>query len=194
MVWMITPVFTMFIQILLIIAVINGGVSMGSETVITNGDGTGADTGGLSVDDQKDWAWTGAKECASARRNYTGKTGKFNINYAIGFLQVTFMSFPESYGPVLGIGQQSTHSEQVILDYWSKTRIPLLKSKLGDHLILLIFTRNNVCPPCRSMVPTWRTELAASADLGVIIHFYLWESVNPRMHIGPDNLRPAGVL
>jgi hypothetical protein len=89
----------------MVITVINGGASSGGQTVITNGDGTGADTGGLSDADQRDWAWTGAARCASARKNYTGKTGKFNINYALGFIQAAFMSFPESYGPILGIAQ-----------------------------------------------------------------------------------------
>lgn len=181
----------------MVITVINGGANSGGQTVITNGDGTGADASGLSVTDQKHWAWNAAKDCATARRDYVRRTRNGNINYAMGFLQDKFMSSPERYGPILGKGKdQSGHSEQKIIDYWSKIRLVQLRGvalQSGDHLILLIFSRVNVCDSCLSTVPKWITDLAAIAGPGVTIHFYVWESVNSEALVGLSNLQTVAV-
>lgn len=100
----------------MVITVIDGGANNGGETVITNGDGTGADSGGWSTADQTDLAWTAAIACAAARAKKPG-----DINYAEGFLSLDGSIPPESYGPIVGYGPQDTHSEQVIVDYWRDT-------------------------------------------------------------------------
>lgn len=178
----------------MIITDIDGGANNGGETIITNGDGTNADAGGLPVADQEDWALDGAKACANARNTYIRQTGNGNINYAIGFLlQPKYAKSPEPYGPILGKGpDQSGHSEQKIVDYWSTTRIPQLRDstlRSSDHLMLLIFSRNNVCFECHSVIPMWRTVLAIVAGLGVTIHFYLWESIDPYSPVCTGNLQ-----
>jgi hypothetical protein len=101
----------------------------------------------------------------------------------------------ESYGPILGYGPQDTHSEQTIVDYWNKRRIPLLRLKSGEHLNLLIFTRNTMCIPCRKKIPTWMEELALAVGSGVTIHLYLWQSVNSRSLVDLRNLEqvPLGI-
>jgi hypothetical protein len=73
------------------ITVISGGASKGGETVITNGDGTGADAGGWSTADQADLAWTAADACAAARASYIKRTGNGNINYALGSIHSRLM-------------------------------------------------------------------------------------------------------
>jgi tetratricopeptide (TPR) repeat protein len=59
--------------------------SNGGKTVVVNGNGWEADINGLSEEEQLDLAWDGASKCATAS---VDRTGRGNVNYAIGFLQV----------------------------------------------------------------------------------------------------------
>jgi hypothetical protein len=175
------------------ITLVGGGAANGGQTVVVKGDGTGSDVGGLTVDVQQDLAWDAAKDCEAARQTYnrTHPQYKGKINFAVGLLSLNGQLPPEPYGPILGYGSQDTHSEQVIVDYWSGTRLPLLKAPPGSQFVLLIFTRVQMCAACRAMVPTWIQQLAAAAGPGVTIHFYLWQSIDPTKSVGSGNLQPV---
>ncbi len=54
----------------MVITNINGE---GGKTVITNGDDPNADIGGLSMTDQKNWAWDAMPKCARARKAYVDR-------------------------------------------------------------------------------------------------------------------------
>lgn len=178
----------------MVITDINGGARSGGKTVITNGDGTNADIDGLSMADQKDWAWDAAMKCASARKAYVDRTQNGNINYALGILQTKFVG-PEPFGPVLGYNPPPKHSEPKIVAYWTDQRVPQLRPfKQGNHLILFIFTRVRVCPICTAKIPIWRIQLAAATSPGAILHVYIWQSVAPENDVGPSNLEPVEII
>ena len=176
------------------ITLVGGGASSGGQTVVVNGDGTGYDVGGLSISDQETQALKAAWACDDARAERladpnTPKKEKGNFNFAIGFLSLNGGT-PEVDGPKLGTGGPDTHSEQLIVDDW-KILIPTLGAKPGSHLVLLIFTRNQMCGTCQNMVPIWSDELAVVAGPGLTIHFYLWESQDQRSSVGPNNIQPV---
>jgi hypothetical protein len=173
------------------ITVVGGGASSGGQTVVVNGSGTGADSGGLSIGNQESWAETAAWDCDVARADHMADKPNLrgNFNTAIGYTRVA--NRPQLVvGPEFGVGGPATHAEPKIIVDWQK-EIPGLGALPGTHLILLLFTRNPMCPPCEGMVPTWNQQLAAVAGPGVTVHFYVWESIDPYDDVGPLNIQPV---
>ena len=173
------------------ITLVGGGATSGGQTVVVNGDGTAADAGGLSISDQEAQALNAAWDCDIARADRMDEDpgSRGNFNTAIGFAWLVG-GRQEVAGPEFGTGGPATHSEPKIIVDW-EAQIPTLGAQSGSHLMLLLFTRNPMCPTCQSNVPAWNQRLAAVAGAGVTVHFYIWQSIDPYDDVGPLNIEPV---
>jgi hypothetical protein len=171
----------------------NGGASNGGQTVVVNGDGTGADIGGLFIGSQATQAENAAWDCDIARLVHSKANPKLkgNFNTGIGFTWLDGM--PQApVGPAFGVLGPDTHSEPQLVAEW-EVLLPILGvvpgTKPGSHFSLLMFTRNIMCDVCRSRIPLWNQRLAAVAGPGVTVHLYAWESIDPRNDVGSNNIQ-----
>jgi hypothetical protein len=43
-------------------------------------------------------------------------------------------------------------------------------------------------------MPTWQIQLAIVTSPGVILHFYIWQSIAPENDVGPSNIEPVEIF